>query len=121
MEFDYYKLYQYNIWVLINEYNLEYHWWNIHEIKWYTDEEVYDFSISKNNDPWVLKYKDDCKKLGYDILKNGTFTPLFYKEYNNKIYISIGRHRAYALSLIPHDKKFLFIKINDNFYRGTNY
>ncbi len=80
MGIDYYKLYQYNIWVLINEYKLEYHWWNIHDIEWYTDEEAYNFSISKNNDPWVFKYQEDCKQLGHDILNNGTFTPLFYKE-----------------------------------------
>lgn len=116
-----YRLYQYNIWHLINSFKCQYKWLNINQEQFYNgfkNISYKDFSLIQE-DPWLQKYSNNQYKLGENILKIGTFTPFIYQEYDNKKYIMLGRHRIYSLKQnLNQNREFLFIKIphlNENF------
>lgn len=111
-----YKYYIYNIYILLNYYNFEYYWFNINDYLFYEGvKENPSYIFSQYNNPWLDKYIKNPKGLGEEILKNGTFTPIFFQEVNNKKYVIIGKHRLYSLLLNNQkkkiNKKFLFIKL----------
>jgi hypothetical protein len=114
MIFNLYSLYQYNIWHLINNYNLKYYWLDISKEKFYNgihNGTFNDFSEIKE-DPWLQKYSSNKIELAKDILNKGTFTPFIYYIKDNKKYILLGRHRIYSLNLLKNiNKKFLFIEL----------
>lgn len=113
--FNLYNLYQYNIWHLINDYNLDYYWIDIQKEDFYNGmwrASFNDFSETRN-DPWLNKYSKSHNQLGENILDVGTFTPFFYQENRGKKYILLGRHRLYSLKSLNKNlnRKFLFIRV----------
>lgn len=110
-------MYIYNIYHFINSYSLEYHWLNLNEHIFYNG--VKNLKPSNydtfSRDPWLKKYANKKIQLAEDIIRNGTFTPIFYYEINNNKYILGGKHRIYSLKLYsilyPINRKFLFIKL----------
>ena len=117
MENDLYKLYQDNIFNLINSYNLKYYWFDIKKEQFFNgtkDYRPYDF-IKFLDDPYLKQFNKDKIQLAKDIIKRGTFTPFFFWEIDGKKYIFLGKHRLYSLKLynqfFPIKRKFLFIEV----------
>lgn len=122
---DLYKLYQYNIWHLINTYKLEYEWIDIKKEKLYNGMKDCEFTNFEKmiQDPWLQKYSNKQEKLGKEIIKIGTYTPFIFQFAQEKKYVILGRHRIYSLNLLNQiNRKFLFIKIEPNktLYNSTS-
>lgn len=107
---DLYKIYQYNIWHLINSYKLKYYWINIKDYEFF-NATLASYKQFFQTNPWLKKYNQNKIMLANDIIKNGTFTPFINLNLkNNKIQILMGKHRIYSLKLYS-----CFLKINKKF------
>ena len=115
-----YQMFIFNVYHMIKSYGLEYHWFDINENIFYNGVKGLDGSAFRlfQNDPWLFSYANNKIKLAEDILQNGTFTPIFYYEINNRKFVIGGKHRLYSLKLYSAikkiNRKFLFIKLPKN-------
>ena len=62
-----------------------------------------DFKNFYLDNPYLKHYQNDKIKLAEDILKNGTYFPIFAKKEKDYVRIYQGNHRIYSLML--YDKK----------------
>ena len=114
--FNFYIAYIYNIYYLINYYNLKYEWLDITKNNFFDGIKNRSYSnFSGFGNPWLDKYLSNTIELAEDIMENGIFCPFFYQKINDKKYLIMGRHKLYSLLLYskikPINRKFLFIEI----------
>lgn len=113
-EYDYYRLYLYNLWVLIKKYQYKYCWKDISAERFFNHSGK-SFTNFQTPDKFLQLYQNDKEGLGQAILKDGTYTPFFYfKDFNDLNMVMLGKHRLFSLlTCCQREKiarKFLFVE-----------
>lgn len=110
--FQYYYLYPYLIYNIINNGFCDYEWMNFSSKRIVLKENIAETFFNVNNS-YVTENKD-ILFLAEDILKQGLYFPFigYYIE-NKQYFVKLGKHRAYSISNHPicKNKEFLFIHI----------
>ena len=109
----YYLYYPFNIKQLLSEnVGFSYKFLTISEVKLANPDFGSNFLYDDNK--YLNSVNDNKIKLAADILKNGTFWPMFMTKDD---YVEEGQHRLYSLKkyneeVSPVKRKFLFIEIS---------
>lgn len=70
----------------------------------------------KKSDKYILRASGDKKELGEDILRYGTYWPIFIREDG---VVMMGLHRVESLKLIGSDKEILCVVLNNNHFDSS--
>lgn len=118
--------YYYPKWIhsLINSGACKYIWFKPSESHFLLHNTL-SFNLPNEKNKFILECKNDIKKLGRDILTNGTYFPFVFNDtQTEKIKVYLGFHRIYSLSLLKTDKEFLGIYFpfedEDDFHLKVN-
>ena len=117
----YYLYYPFNIKQLLSEnVGFSYKFLTISEVKLANPDFGSNFLYDDNK--YLNSVNDNKIKLAADILKNGTFWPMFMTKDG---YVEEGQHRLYSLKkyneeVSPVKRKFLFIEISHYFSTEKN-
>lgn len=110
--FQYYYLYPYLIYNIINNGFCNYEWMSFSSKKIFLKEDIAEIFFDVENS-YVTENKD-ILFLAEDILKQGLYFPFigYYLE-KEQYFVRLGKHRAYSISNHPtcKNKDFLFIHI----------
>ena len=110
--FQYYYLYPYLIYNIINNGFCNYEWMSFSSKNFLLKEDIAEIFFDVKN-PYVTKNKN-ILFLAEDILKRGLYFPFIgYYLKNKQYFVRLGKHRSYSISNHPtcKNKDFLFIHI----------